>query len=111
MITFNIVGAGKNAGNAPGPASGCANIIANGCSLIHPTVTVFDQNGAIGGVGVGGADLSAWISDFGSVGVSGYKGRSDYNHDGALGGGDLSTWISKFGSGASSGGCSTSYCP
>jgi hypothetical protein len=110
-ITFNIIGAGKNSGNAPGPGAGCANIIADGVSLIHPTVTTVDENGATVGNGVGGSDLAAWISDFGNVGTSGYKGRSDFNHDGTLGGTDLALWISKFGSGASVSGCfGASYC-
>jgi hypothetical protein len=117
QIQFQILGAGKNAGNAAGPAGGCANIIADGVSLVHPTVTEYDENGALAptGGGVGGADLAAWVSDFGHVGTSGYKGRSDFNHDGALGGADLSFWVSRFGTGNSASGCATvggpaSYC-
>lgn len=110
-ITFNILGAGRNTGNAPGAAAGCANIIADGVSLVHPTVTAYDENGAITANGVGGSDLSAWMSDFGNVGTSGYKGRSDFNHGGTLDGVDLSFWLSKFGSGASASGCfGVSYC-
>jgi hypothetical protein len=78
---------------------------------VHPTVTAYDENGAITANGVGGSDLSAWMSDFGNVGASGYKGRSDFNHGGTLDGVDLSFWLSKFGSGASASGCfGVSYC-
>jgi len=110
-VSFNIMGAGKNSGNAAGPAGGCANILADGVSLFHPTVTAYDENGALTQNGVGASDLSAWVSDFGHLGSSGYKGRSDFNHDGALGAGDLSFWVSRFGSGKSASGCfGVSYC-
>ena len=61
--------------------------------------------------GVGVSDLSAWIADFGNVGTSGYKGRSDFNHDGVIAVQDLSFWISRFGSATSTSGCfGVSYC-
>jgi hypothetical protein len=112
-ITFTILGAGKNTGIPTGPGAGCANIIADGVSLVHPTSTEYDENGAAptGVNGVNGSDLSAWIYDFGHVGANGYKGRSDFNHSGVLDGGDLSFWITRFGSGKSVSGCfGASYC-
>jgi hypothetical protein len=104
-ITFNIVGAGGNTGNAAGPGVGCAIIIADGVTIRRPTVTAYDENGAITASGVDGSDLSAWMSDFGAVATNGFKGRSDFNHDGSLGGADLSYWLTRFGSGTSVLGC------
>ena len=110
-ITFTILGAGKNTGIPAGPGAGCANIIADGVSLVHPTATEYDENGAVSNNGVGGTDLSSFLYDFGHVGTNGYKGRSDFSHSGALDGVDLSLWISKFGSNKSVSGCfGVSYC-
>lgn len=109
-ITFKVVGAAKNTGNAPGAAGGCVNILADGVSLIHATATAVDENGAITANGVEVTDLSAWLKD---LGAGLYKGRSDYNHDAGVGIQDLSVWLGVLGSGQSSSGCyaPATYCP
>jgi hypothetical protein len=67
----------------------------------------FDLNNA---AGVGGADLSLWLADFGG---GANPPRADYNHsadatcsNGPVGGADLSIWLAAFGGGGSTGSCS-----
>ncbi|MDM8008391.1 MAG: hypothetical protein QUV05_19820 [Phycisphaerae bacterium] len=108
VANFNISGATINPnGVAAGAGAGGAEIFACEISLGFATVGVFDESGAVGVLGVGGADLTGWLGDFGKQGTIGYKGRSDFNHDGAIGGADLSKWLQRFGSGASSSSCGT----
>lgn len=107
-ITFDVVGAGKNLGAAPGPGSGCANITINSVSAIHPTVNVYDQNGAVATKGMEVTDLSAFLRD---LGTGFYFGRSDYNQGNSLEVIDLSVFLTKMGTGYSSEGCTATYCP
>jgi hypothetical protein len=65
----------------------------------------FDLNNASG---IGGADLSLWLADFGG----GQPPRADYNHsadntctNAPVGGADLSIWLAAFGGGGSSDSC------
>jgi hypothetical protein len=107
-ITFDVVGAGKNTGAAAGPGAGCANITADGVSLIHPTVNVYDENGAQTTAGMEVTDLSAFLKD---LGTGFYFGRSDFNQGGTLEVVDLSVFLGKLGTGFSANGCSVTYCP
>lgn len=117
-ITFDILGAANNLSGQPGAAAGCANIIADGVSLVHPTVLVWDENGRLGGIknGTEATDLASMINDFGQYGgFAIYKGRSDFNQNAAIDGTDLALLISKIGSHNSVNGCptatSSTYCP
>jgi hypothetical protein len=107
-ITFDIVGGGKNTGAAAGPGAGCANITADGVSLVHPTVNIYDENGGVTTQGMEVTDLSAFLKD---LGTGFYFGRSDFNQGGSLEVVDLSVFLSRLGTGFSANGCSTTYCP
>ena len=107
QITFNIVGAGVNTGAVAGPGVGCANIVADGVSLTHPTVNLIDENGAATANGVEVTDLSAWLKD---LGTGFYFGRSDFDQLGTVDVVDLSRWLNFLGTGFSASGCSTTYC-
>ena len=111
LAYFTIPGATINTnGVVTGSGAGGATITATGLALGTATVPVFDESGAVGTLGVGVADLSGWLGDFGKLGIIGYKGRSDFNHDGGIGAADLSFWLGRFGSGASAQACGT-LCP
>jgi hypothetical protein len=114
-IHFVIVGAGTNTGMAPGPGAGCANITYDGMSAIHPTVVIYDQNGAAtpGIPGMEVTDLTAFLRDLGS-GL--YFGRSDYSalfaqDQGVISVVDLSKMLVRLGTGYSAEGCTTTLCP
>jgi hypothetical protein len=115
---FYLVGATVNGnpnGNPVGTGAGCISVyvVINGVDVLlgTATATVFDQNGANGGVQrVESTDLSAWLGDFGKTGIIGYKGRSDYNHNGSIGSTDLGVWLKVFGLGNSAAACGT-LCP
>ncbi len=112
LATFNIPGATINSnGVAAGSGANGATIIAAGVvTLGQATVTVFDQSGALSGLGVSAIDLSGWVGDFSKLGTIGYKGRSDYNHDGNISAIDLAFWVQRFASTASAQACGT-LCP
>lgn len=100
VATFTITGATINAtGNPVGSGANGATIYACEVALGQATVAVFDENGAVLTTGISGTDLSAWLADFGKQGVIGYKGRSDFDHNGAISGVDLSFWLQRFGGG------------
>lgn len=105
-ITFDIVGGGRNTGAAAGPGGNCANITADGVSLFHPTVNVYDENGDVTTPGMEVTDLSAFLKD---LGTGFYFGRSDFNQGGSLEVVDLSVFLSKLGTGFSANG--STYCP
>ena len=108
VATFVITGATINTnGVAAGSGANGATIYACEIALGQATVCVFDESGAVGTLGVGAADLAGWLGDFGKTGTIGYKGRSDFNHNGSIGAADLSLWLSRFGSGNSAGSCGT----
>jgi hypothetical protein len=116
VATFIICGATTNTG---GSAVGCgtfgAKIYADMAEgwlwMGQATVAVFDQNGAVTNPGVEITDLSAWLSDFAKQGTIGYKGRSDYGHNGTVDVVDLSFWLKFMSQGGSRQGCVGGYCP
>jgi hypothetical protein len=113
VATFIVAGAAKNTGGlATGAGLGGMTVRADGYLLGTVTAAVYDQNGAVGGPGVTGGDISAWLTDsglFGGAGNPAYKGRSDYTHDGNITGSDLSFLLTLSGYGTSAVGCT--YCP
>ncbi len=113
-IQFPLVGASINSnGVAAGAGTNCATIcIGADCMVLtaQSTVAVFDENGAVGTPGLEGGDFAGWLGDFGKRGVIGYKGRSDYSHNGLVEGGDLAVMLRVFGAGNSREGGGT-LCP
>jgi hypothetical protein len=108
VAQFYLVGATINPnGVAAGTGANCAQISACGVPLGFATVTVFDENGAVGVKGVESGDLAGWLGDFGRQGTIGYKGRSDFNHVVPIASGDLSVWLKVFGLTNSGGTCGT----
>lgn len=110
VAQFWLVGASINSnGNPIGAGKSCATILApmysiGGCVNIESyptTVAVYDENGAVGVPGVEGGDMAGWLGDFGKKETIGYKGRSDYTHNGSVEGGDLALWLKVFGLGNS----------
>jgi hypothetical protein len=116
--SFIICGAATNTG---GSATGCGASGASICGDFEPqygwvlvswaTVAVYDQNGAATNAGLEVTDLSAWLGDFGKIATNGYKGRSDYSHNGTLDVVDLSLLLKVLGQGNSRQGCAGTYCP
>ena len=102
-VTFTVLGGSNGAGNASTLLSG-GRIFANGTLIGSPTASAYDLDGANG---VGAADLSAWLTDFGSGNP---YGRSDYDCNGTVGAGDLSFWLTEFGAGTSAASCAVA-CP
>jgi hypothetical protein len=102
-VTFTILGHSNGAGNASSLLNS-GRIFSNGTRIQSPTVAAYDLDGANG---VGAADLSAWLTDFGSGNP---YGRSDYDCNGTVGAGDLSFWLTEFGAGTSAASCAVA-CP
>ena len=91
IANFTITGATINTnGVVTGSGLNGATIYACEIALGQATVACFDENGAVTLKGLGGTDLTAWLADFGKQGIIGYKGRSDFDHNGAVAGVDLS---------------------
>lgn len=115
-VTFYLLGGTINTnGVAAGTGANCATITVGdgggtGSFSAPATVTVYDENGAVGVKGVEGGDLAGWLGDFGKKGTIGYKGRSDFSHNASVEGGDLSLWLKVFGLGNSGQSCGT-LCP
>jgi hypothetical protein len=107
-ITFTIVGAGNNLGGGPGAGLGCASIYGEGVLINHPTVCIYDQDGAVRAPGMGATDLFSFNRD---LGTGMFFGRSDFNGDGQLDVRDLSKFLVLMGSGNSAAGSSAGYCP
>ncbi len=107
-VTFTIVGAGTNLGAAAGAALNCAAVSAEGVMLSHPTVCIYDQDGAVRMPGMGATDLFSFVRDLGS-GM--FFGRSDFDGSGALDVRDLSKFLVVMGTGQSSLGSASGYCP
>lgn len=108
VASFTITGATINTnGNATGTGTNGAAIYACEILLGNATVAVYDENGATTTKGVEGTDLAAWLGDFGKQATIGYKGRSDFDHNGLITGSDLSAWLRRFGSGNSAATCGT----
>ena len=62
-----------------------------------------------GANGQGVNDLSAWLTDFSTLGNPAF-GRSDYDCSGSVGINDLSVWLTVYGSGLQAQSCSGT-CP
>ena len=103
QVTFTVLGSSTGAGHGASLA-GSARVLGHGVLMAEPSVASFDLDGSIG---VGAADLSAWLSDFGTG--QPYE-RSDYDGDGHVGASDLSEWLTVFGAGGSTQSCGAS-CP
>jgi hypothetical protein len=116
--TFCIMGAGRGGSGDPGAVG--AQIYADGVPLTtgypYPPVSVaaFDLDGAAGvsAAGVGGSDLSLWLSDL----FAGYRARSDYDLPEAgctpgLNGADLSRLLSVYFAARSCGNATAVACP
>lgn len=105
--TFRIVGGGTGGPAQCANGSSCAGtvrIYADGILLATIPLSIYDLDGISG---VGGADLSIWLEDFGS---GADPARSDYDGDQAVSGSDLSLWLDRYGSGLSLQSGSI-YCP
>lgn len=108
VANFTITGATINTnGVVAGSGLNGATIYACEIALGQATVAVYDENGGVTVKGLEGTDLSAWLGDFGKQGTIGYKGRSDFDHNGLITGTDLSGWLRRFGSGNSAASCGT----
>lgn len=123
-LDLTVVGGGTHLGfNEPVVGADCVEIRADGVILGYATAYVVDQNGAIGGNGVNGADLALSKMDFLEYAAMGtYRGRSAFAKNPALTitGADLSAHkllvIQSLGGqgsalGCWSGGSAQSYCP
>jgi hypothetical protein len=118
VATFIICGAATNTG---GSAIGCGALGASICGDFEPqygwvlvsraTVAVYDQDGAATNAGLEVTDISAWLGDLGKIATNGYKGRSDYSHNGMLDVVDFSLLLKALGQGNSRQGSAGTYCP
>ena len=109
--TFNIIGGALvDTGDPDGSPCNCVVVYADGINIVETldepmNAGTFDLNNA---AGIGGADLSLWLADFGG----GQPPRADYNHsadntctNAPVGGADLSIWLAAFGGGGSTDSC------
>ncbi len=103
-VVFDVLGQGMNAGASPGPGLGCMAVVVGGVVAKWVTVSVLDQNGAVGAPGVEITDLAAWLKDLGS---GNYRGRSDYSGNGAVDDVDFAILLRALGTGSSGAGCAT----
>jgi hypothetical protein len=111
--TFNIIGGALiDIGDPDGSPCDCVEVFADGVNIVEAadepvTIGAFDLDNDSG---VGGADLTLWLDDFGSGSA---PSRSDYDHDqlddclilSGVGGADLTIWLDCFGNGASALSC------
>jgi hypothetical protein len=118
QVTLRIQGAATKSAVTPGNI-GCAKILADNVlisdGINHPAVNVgvFDLDGAVGGNGVGAADLSQFLTD--SFAAS-YRQRADYDHSSAcvfaVGAPDLSKLLTlSFAAGSGTNGPAYTACP
>jgi hypothetical protein len=96
-----VAGGVTNLTSGPAPV---ARVYADGVFWGDVPIVAYDLDGH---GGVGAADLSLWLSAFGS-GLD--YGMLDYDQDGKLGAGDLSLWLDAFGSGGNAESAATT-CP
>jgi len=113
QVSLTVLGAAINTnGSAPGAAGPAITVRAGATTLGTAAYYAYDQNGAIGGNGVNGTDLSIGQADF-LLAV--YKTRTDYDESTTLTGTDLSLHQAAFlGNGSASGcndGAAQPYCP
>ncbi len=112
VVTFTVVGGGLHPGGVfAGAAAGCVTILADSYVIGNATANVYDLNGALGGAknGVAVTDMPLFLADW--AGSATYRGRSDFNQNGAIAITDLPIWLQCWGSGNSVTGCTTTYCP
>jgi len=128
LAIVKVLGGANNPGTAvppaiwPGAGLGCVRVYADGIQIGTATAVDYDQNGSVpSGNGVNGLDFSIAKSDVGAVGLgAAYKGRTDYDANGAVNGSDLSSLKTIVGNsglgtgsgaGCASGGTAQPYCP
>jgi hypothetical protein len=131
VVTFRIQGGATTI--AATPDNGCVKIYADGVLLNDPVlgtcaavpgnpnpnalveVSVYDENGALGGgAGVGPADLGVWLTD--KFAAPPHRDRSDFDHSTLcvdnVGPADLAKWLTlKFAGGSGSNGPGFTACP
>jgi len=99
QVTVEVSGGGNNADGSTYGANGldCVTWRADGYVLGTSSVTAFDEDGDITAPkqGVGGSDLTSWLSDYLLVPAV-YKERSDFSHANELDGGDLTVWLTYY---------------
>jgi len=101
-VRMTAVGGGTP-GSPPG-AGPCAQVFASGVSLGTVTLAYLDLDGS---GGLGGNDLSLWLTDLGSGEV---RGEADFDGDGQLTVADLSLWLTVWSAETSTESAAT-YCP
>jgi len=128
LAIVKVLGGANNPGTSippaiwPGAGLGCVRVYADGIQIGTATAVDYDQNGSVpSGNGVNGLDFSIAKSDVGAVGLgAAYKGRTDYDANGAVNGSDLSSLKTIVGNsglgtgsgaGCASGGTAQPYCP
>jgi hypothetical protein len=133
MLTITILGGGTNRGIAvppaidPGAGFGCVAITAGAppVALGVATSVLFDENGAVPGLGfngVNGLDLAVILPQLPIQGLGGpYRGRIDYSGDGTVNSIDLTYFLALAlypsaalvgsGAGCAGGGAAAPYCP
>jgi len=123
-VSLTVIGGAINAAaGTPGAGANCVNILADGVDIGDATSYAIDENGAAGGNGVGGPDLSASSADvLAYLGGGSYLGRSSFAMDPGytLAGVDLAAHktlvLQSLGGNGSATGCddgvtSNVYCP
>jgi len=104
VASFRVIGAARNRGATPAPATLHVKVYADGVLLGTPILAAFDEDSE---QGVAPNDLCAWAGDLFS---SSYWSRSDFNGDGVLNGLDLSRLADVFFRGGSSD-VNAAWCP
>jgi hypothetical protein len=104
VASFRVIGAARNRGATPAPATLHVKVYADGVLLGTPILAAFDEDSE---QGVAPNDMSAWAGDLFS---SSYWSRSDFNGDGVLNGLDLSRLADVFFRGGSSD-VNAAWCP
>jgi len=104
VVSFRVIGAARNHGATPGPATLHVKVYADGVLLGTPVLAAFDEDSE---QGVAPNDMSAWAGDLFS---SSYWSRSDFNGDGVINGLDLSRLADVFFRGGSSD-VNAAWCP
>jgi hypothetical protein len=106
IATVEVSGAGYNTNGAVYGTSGlqCATWYANGAAMGCLDVATFDEDGktALAKQGVGGSDLTAWLSDYvayTTFGAPRYAPRSNFSHLNFNDGPDLTAWLGYYTSG------------
>jgi hypothetical protein len=117
QISLTLIGATNDTGlipagmgGWPGSGAGCITVFADGVDLGNLTAVVNDNGGALGGPdnGLTAVDLSKYLV---TLGAGVYRGRGDYNGDGAITALDLSFYLPVLGAGGVTCPGPDSFCP